>query len=221
MPLSPNAKKIQIRKRKGARNQKKGTKKEVCSDGACAVKPKANNPIVRVSPNRKRGIRTHKPAIAYPGMEIKRRSSSINRSLQKRKDESLARKLENGFDPFPQYTRRVSSEARKRGIRTHKNAIGYPGMKIKRRNSSINRSIQKRKDESLARKLENGFDPFPQYPRRDSSIARSLQQKMDESLAKSLQRKHDLSYALALDRIINNRGHLTNQTFARLLQGNY
>ena len=208
--LSPNAKKDRVRKRIGARDQKKGTKKEVCSDGACAVKQKANNTRVRVSPHRKRGIRRHKNAIGFPGMKIKRRTSSINRSLQKKKDESLAKKLEIiGFDPFQQYPRSDSSVARKRGIRTHKNAIGYPGMKIKRRTSSINRSLQKK-----------GFDPFPQYIRRDSSVARSLQNKMDESLARSLQRKHDLSYALELDRIINNRGHPNDdEMIARALIG--
>lgn len=171
--LSPDAKKLRIKKKTGARNQKKGTKKKVCSDGACVVpaKPKANNSsdknprLVRVSPNRKRKIR----------------------------------------------------------IRTHKKAIAYPGMKIRRRDSSIARSLQKKMDESFTKSLENkGFDPFPQYIRRDSSIARSLQKKMDESLARSLQRKHDLTYALELDRIINNRGHPNDdEMIARLLQRGY
>ena len=104
---------------------------------------------------------------------------------------------------------------RRRNI-SHKSPIGSPGMK-KRRDSSIARSLHKRLNKSLPR----SFDPFPEHKRRDSSLARSLQKKMDESLARSLQRKDDLSYALELDRIINHRGHLNNQMFARLLQGNY
>lgn len=170
-PLSPNARKLilRTRKNKGARDQIRGTKKEVCSDGACVVgppryyhiKPKANNSsekkrkIKRVSPHRKRGIRRHKNAMGYPGMKIKRRTSSINRSLQKKRDESLARKLENkGFDPFPYI----------------------------RRDSSVARSLQmKMDDESLARRLQ------------------------DESLARRLQIEHDLSAAKFLDRLINKR----------------
>ena len=212
--LSPNFKKRRIKKKTGARDQKRGTKK-VCSDGACAVPKYSLNyqnikPLSRkrVSPNRKikikgkNDVKKFKDAIAYPGMKIKRRTSSINRSLQKKKT----------FDPFPaQLRRRDSSFARSldkklnrvsptRKIKRTKNAIAYPGMKIKRHDSSIARSLQRKYNLYN----DNKFDPFPaQLRRRDSSFARSLQMKMDKSLARSLQEKHDLSAAKFLNRLIN------------------
>ncbi len=220
-PLSPKTKKrIFIRKNKGARDQKRGTKR-ICSDGACAlpeyslnydaIKPLSRSSsskkiqpkkVKRVSPNRriKRKPKKFKPAIAYPGMEIPRRSSSVARSLQKK-----------AIDPFLQHLPMID------GIKTFKNAIGYPGMKIKRRDSSIARSLQNKFNNSHNNKA---VDPFPGQLRRDSSIARSLQNKIDESLARSLQRKHDLSYALELERIINNRGHPNDdEMIARALIG--
>ena len=200
-PLSPNTRKLilRTRKNKGARDQIRGTKKEVCSDGACVVgppryyhiKPKANNSsekkrkIKRVSPHRKRGIRRHKNAIGYPGMKIKRRTSSINRSLQKK-----------AFDPFPAHLRRDSSFARslQKKLNKEKKAID-PFPAHLRRDSSFARSLQKKLNNSHKNKNK----------RNDSSFARSLQMKMDKSLARSLQEKHDLSAAKFLDRLINKR----------------
>ena len=193
-PLSPDTKKriIRTKKNKGARDQKRGTKR-ICSDGACAVgkreyyhvKPKANNLSekkrkvgIRLSPNRRKRIRfrRQKKDVNPPHF----RDSSFARSLQKKLDSSFARSLQKKLD---------SSIARSL---QKKLDSSFARSLQKKLDSSIARSLQKKLDSSFARSLQKKLNnPFPGY-RRDSSLARKLhQEELDRSLARRLQIEDD------------------------------
>tara|TARA_Y100000389_G_scaffold197249_1_gene231479 strand:- start:4238 stop:4846 length:609 start_codon:yes stop_codon:yes gene_type:complete len=193
---SPNKLERNIVRPRG-HNQKNTKKQKGCSDGVCVggprryydIKPivrtssgkKQNNKVKRHSPTRrikrKHNISRLKPAIAYPNMQILRRDSLIARNLQRKYD---LFNTDSDFDPFPQNIPKIN------GVKTLKNAIGYPGVKMIRRDSSIARSLQKQMDESLARSLQRKHDLSAAleldriinnkgHPNNDYMIARALQ----------------------------------------------